>query len=155
MPYALADEWFEQKLNSVSVSFQRQMMVKTRGSNTVPATRSSARRTELAKERQGGTRKSVATSLETGKPEDTEDDVMRAGVPSTSTPTANPASSSSQMLDIPSILYDMKRRIRQHHAPETVVKSMPTGNRAWTYANVSRHAGALNLKLKAIHNRFS
>ena len=28
MPYALADDWFASKLNSVSISFQRQMMGK-------------------------------------------------------------------------------------------------------------------------------
>ena len=30
MPYALADDWFADKLNSVSISFQRQIMGKTK-----------------------------------------------------------------------------------------------------------------------------
>ena len=154
MPYALADEWFEEKLNSVSLSFQRQMMGKTRGSKStgsVSQTRSSARRTELARERLESSKKSVKCSHATDKSELEDDDVTVAGVQSTLTSTPDPAQSSTGPLDISSLLYDMKRRVRQHHTPESIVKSMPTGNRAWTYANVSRHAGALNLKLKAIH----
>ena len=51
MPYALADDWFEEMLNSVSISYQRQMMGKTKDvkkgapthSESSPQTRSASR----------------------------------------------------------------------------------------------------------------
>ena len=160
MPYALADAWFEEKLNSVSISFWRQTMGKSRDGKKEdankwavkgsPITRS--RREQLTRGGDGGAveRKEderVAKKKKTKSGEKVSDSARGAAAGQSgegdSVATPKPG---QEPLDIPSLLYDVQRRVQRKHNFETIAESMPLANKAWTLMNIHKFVRTLSLK---------
>ena len=159
MPYALADDWFAEKLNSVSSSYQRQKMRRSResrkggaGTSGTPSnTRSTSRRTDSRKQQQveAGTAKKSAPVKKHDVSRAAPASSTASGAASSTTPRVQ--SDATETIDIAELLCDVLRRIRQHHAPENVAKTMPVGHPMWTPTNILEHAAALSVKLRDTH----
>ena len=129
MPYLLADEWFEAKLNSVSLSFQRQMMGKNdpkkeskrkeEASKAVSSPSTRARAAAAA-----GTQLTVTADVH-GDPKKKKS--SRKG----SEASSDRGSSRSRMvvksvaLDIPNIIMRMMERMAKVEQPADIVKTCP------------------------------
>ena len=163
MPYALADDWFASKLNSVSISFQRQMMGK----------HDSRKKLEKG-EKKDSRRKSpdsrshpLRTSSPKRSPARTVTKAQVHSTPSQSKQQKRGESSSrkksgkkgkqsteeSHGIDIPSLLYDVIRRVEQQEDHESILKDMPLDNDAWCDSVVLRQAKLLKLTLTSEHLR--
>ena len=138
MPYVLADDWFEEKLNLVSISFQRKIMVKSKESKrTTPK-----RRTCLPHALQHVAQRKRRTDRESrrilrrqkekpsGRSRLPRDD--DAGATITLSVLAARSGTDFSTSDIPSFLHDVIRRVRQHQSLESIVKLIRTGQAEWT-----------------------
>ena len=134
MPYALADAWFEEKLNSVSISYWRQIMGKSRDGKKEekhqgsPMTRS--RRDQLSRTGSGGTgdktKKDDAAKKEKTK---LSGSVKGTAVGQSGDGAEGSTSKRSQdAIDIPSLLYDVERRVQKKQDFEKIAERMPLGN---------------------------
>ena len=161
MPYALADDWFASKLNSVSISFQRQMMGK----------HDSKKKSEKGERKDSRRRSPDSRSqpLRTSSPKQSPaTTVTKAQVhpsPSQSKQQKRSESSSRKRssrkgkqppeethgIDIPSLLYDFIRRVEQQEDYESILKDMPRDNDAWCDSVVLRQAKLLKLTLTSEH----
>ena len=127
MPYQLADEWFNAMLNSVSLSFQRQAMKKSKEARKGKGGKGGRAQESEASMVTRSARKSAATG-------DSEESSLQGGDAST-TPVGSstrpqddaiPLEGEEADLDKPTFLLTVQQRLRRKHKPEVVKKSMPT-----------------------------
>ena len=154
MPYQLADEWFNAMLNSVSLSFQRQAMKKSK-----EARKGKGGKGGRAQESEASmVTRSAGKSAATG---DSEESSLQGGDAST-TPVGSstrpqddviPLEGEEADLDIPTFLLTVQQRLRRKHKPEVVKKSMPTHHPLWTTANICQYVQALELQFTSEHYR--
>ena len=159
MPYALADDWFAAKLNSVSISFQRQIMGKSKkdgrkgevgseeGRKQVgsPATRS-----RLSSMAAGGST-TQAEVHPTPKKQHKKRDSSKKGEVADSDRSSVASSSTSKTFDVAYFVQEAVRRIDAGEKAVVILQDMPRANKKWTEARVRACAKELNIKLRTIH----
>ena len=165
MPCALADAWFEEKLNSVSISFWRQTMGKSRDGKKEDANKSAVKGSPITRSkreqltREGGSgagnkaeNEQVVKKKKTKSGEKVSDSVKGAAAgPSGDGDSVATPKPGQESLDIPSLLYDVERRVQRKQNFETIAESMPLANKAWTLMNIHKFVRTLSLKFTEQH----
>ena len=134
MPYLLADEWFEAKLNSVSLSFQRQKMGKhdqKKGSKkkveaskvvSSPSTRSRAAGAVASQQ-------TVVVDVHSEPQRKQKSSRKESEASSNRGSSRSRTSAVSAALDIPNIIMRVMERLAKGERPADVAKDVPTGHK--------------------------
>ena len=158
MPYALADDWFEEKLNSVSISYQRQRMPRTKdtrstsaGAKSSPQTRSASRLREEGAVPSTSHEASGVSSTKRKRKDKKKQETQSGGDGRSSSSATTVDLTDLANIDIPSIILDVVNRVANKERVEDIKRSMPTYHRAWSTVNIHRHARAINQTLTEEH----
>ena len=131
MPYALADEWFAEKLNSVSLSYQRQRMPRTKDTRKTsaeakssPQTRSASRLREegavpSTSQETSGASSSKRKRKDKKRPEESAGGDGRSGSSSTTVDLTDLAN-----IDIPALNLDVVSRVANKERLEDIRRGM-------------------------------
>ena len=159
MPCKLADEWFEARLNSVSISFQRQIMGKgddkkrsqrkaeaTSGVDS-PSTRS--RKTD-------GAQKKITTKAEVHPtPSRTKSRSTSSKLDSDVVSKADSAASKLKPLpsglDIPHIIQSVLACTAKGEQPDVILQDMPLAHKLWRRKTVKNQVRNMKLDLPEAH----
>ena len=165
MPCALADAWFEEKLNSVSISFWRQKMGKTKDDKKKPTQTQEVKGSPATRSKGGASMKSsdsgtserrrdgTASKRRKVKPDDQTKMKTESATPKEK-PTkdaTSPVIKPDGSIDISALLYVVERRVRKKHNFEEIAAAMPLQHKAWTLMNMRKFARTLNLKFTDDH----
>ena len=158
MPYLLADEWFEAKLNSVSLSFQRQMMGK-------PDSKKGNKKKEEQKQVVGSPATRSRVGAVAGATMQTQVDVH--GEPKEKTKSSRSVKGSEAgsdrgsgkskssvpavALDIPNIIKTALARVANGEHPSVIAQDMPRHHKQWKERSVRNHVKNMKAKLHREH----
>ena len=171
MPYALADEWFAWKLNSVSISFQRQMMgkdkvVKKSDDKALDDTKMTQSPTTRSRKLKDITETPAASSSKGDKHKkkhkkksgdldapkgSSHRSSSRASEKSGGETPQQPPAKKSRGLDIPSLIFEIRRRVANKEDAASIAKDMPVTNMSWNELLVTKHASTLDVAFTAKH----
>ena len=159
MPYHLADEWFEAKLNSVSLSFQRQIMGK--GDDTKKGQRKGEKKSSVdspatRSRKTDGAQKKVTTHAEVhATPSRAKSRSASSKRDSDVGSEADSAASKVKLLpsglDIPYTIQTMMARVAKGERPDIVVQDMPVTHKLWRLKIVRNHVKNMKVKLTDVH----
>ena len=158
MPYALADDWFAGKLNSVSISFQRQIMGKTKKDGKKSETGKEEARMQV----DSPSTRSRLSSMATGqvktqaevhpppkKQQKKKESSKKSEADSDRGSVAS--SSASKTFDVAYFVQEAVRRLEAGELAVKILQDMPRAHKKWTEARVRACAKDLNIKLRTIH----
>ena len=158
MPYHLADEWFEAKLNSVSLSFQRQMMGK-------PDSKKGNKKKEDQKQVVGSPATRSRLGAVAGATMQTQMDVHKEPKGKTKSnrsvrgseassdhgSTKSKSSVPAVVLGIPNIIKTAPARVTNGEHPSVIAQDMPRHHKQWKERSVRSHVKNMKAKLHREH----